>query len=304
MKSKLLPRKEWPQANLHDWGSLGSDLLFIYDDAIPKGQGNTKGERFSEFSAWYLRRGWARMNADGHEIEANAGQWLLCYGKDIEQTFSDDVHLLSLRVQQGWPDGTHLFSGGPLYVLDGDPFPQLVKLAMPLLRLVQKVNWREGRKDPRDSFLWRSKIDYLTFLDYQVKLFRWLTELAKVMVGEGFEMHVPKDLDPRLVAALQVLDSMMPGEDFPEEKIVHSTGLTLGRLNRLAAQEFGYSLNAYWEKRRIRQARQALEIPAKRVKEVASELGFLQLSHFSAWFKRNVGVSPRSYRDQIFSSGS
>ncbi|WP_269523283.1 AraC family transcriptional regulator [Coraliomargarita parva] len=303
MKSRSLSNKTLPAANLHDWSSLNSDLLFIYDDAIPGGRANVFGERSSEFSAWYIRQGWAHLKSEGMEAHAVAGEWLLCFGSEIEQSFSEDVHLLSLRVQQAWPDGSALFSGGPLYQFAGKDYPKLEKLALPLLHLMQKVSWDEGKQDPRDSFLWRSRIDYLTYHDYQVKLLRWLSELARVMYAEGHEIHVPEAVDPRVTVAVQIIDALSPGELFPETEICQATGLTIGRLNRLAVIAYGLTLNAYWEDRRIKLARRAMENPSKRVKEIAADLGFVQLSHFSAWFKRNAGKSPRAYRNSLRDAG-
>ncbi|MGE9290474.1 MAG: helix-turn-helix domain-containing protein [Puniceicoccales bacterium] len=296
--------KNRPLANLHDWSSLGVNLYFIYDLEIPAGQGNMKQKRSAEFSAWFVRRGWAHVICDGYEVQAGVGEWLLCFGENIEQTFSDDVHLLSMRLKQNWPDGRPLFSGSPLYLLEGEKVPRLEKLAIPLLQLVKKRTWKGNVEDPNDSFLWGRRIDCDTYFDYQIRLFQWLRELARVMRREGVETHVPNAMDSRLVRAIQTLDSTLPGDSFPEDEIVHATGLSLGRLNRLAANEWGCSLNAYWENRRVAHARKGIEFPAKRIKEIASELGFSQLSHFSAWFKRHFGDSPRAYRAKIFRKDS
>ena len=116
---------------------------------------------------------------------------------------------------------------------------------------------------------------------------------------EGAAMHVPGSNDPRLASVFQVVDARSPSDPFPEASVCRASGLSIGRLNRLCVQAYGFTVHAYWERRRVQRARQALEVPAIRVKEVASELGFVQLSHFSAWFKRHAGASPRAYRQSL-----
>lgn len=292
-------RNPAPKCNLHDWASLRSELLFIYDRVIPPGSGRSRGSREGDFSAWLVRNGRARVVADGAEAEAGPGQWLVCFGKQIDQTLDPDTHLLSLRILQDWPDGSPLFSGGPLHVLDAARHPKLEKLARPLLRMAGDVHFDNLRLDPRERFLWKTQLDYLTYARYQRHLIAWLAALAESLMNEGTAMHVPGSNDPRLARVFQVVDARSPSDPFPEKAVCRASGLSIGRLNRLCAKSYGFTVHAYWEKRRVQRARHALEMPAIRVKEVASELGFLQLSHFSAWFKRHAGASPRAYRKSL-----
>jgi len=46
----------------------------------------------------------------------------------------------------------------------------------------------------------------------------------------------------------------------------------------------------------IEHARQRLLQPESRIKEVAIELGFIHLPHFSKWFKQHTGKTPREMR--------
>lgn len=51
----------------------------------------------------------------------------------------------------------------------------------------------------------------------------------------------------------------------------------------------------YLEKRRMDYAYRRLRMPDAQVKEVATTLGFVHLSHFSKWFKKHLGQSPRHF---------
>lgn len=289
----------WPKGNLHDWESLRPELLFIYDRPLVPGSYVAKGDRGGEFSAWLVRAGSATLKSEGETACAQPGQWLVCFGRKIEQSFHPSTHLLSLRVQQGWPDGSRLFRDKVLYVIEADTYPRLESLADPLLRIAKNLVLESQEKDPRVEFLWKTHLDYRDYLRYRSFLSRWLEEFARVLIVEGATMHVPGGLDPRLERVFQILDATPPGRAFPKGDLCRAAGLTLGHLNRLCVRSQGFSVAGYWEKRRVQRACQALEIPGMRIKEVASLLGFVQLSHFSAWFKRFVGVSPRAYRASL-----
>ena len=79
------------------------------------------------------------------------------------------------------------------------------------------------------------------------------------------------------------------------------SGLSTSRLDRLCAQTYGFTTHQYWDRRRLERAKMLLAAYATPIKQVAFKLGFLQLSHFSAWFKRHTGTSPRAF--QLGASG-
>lgn len=288
------------RCNLHDWSSLRSELMFAFDQPISSGSTDAAGVRENDFSAWLVRSGSVHVRSDADECKAEAGQWLICYGKKIHQRFAPKTHILSMRILQSWPDGSPLFSGNTLHLLNAKKYPRLERLALPLLKMVETITLNESyEKDPRETFLWRTRLDYVSYIKYERQLLAWLAELAQSLLMEGSSMHVPGKIDPRLSKAFHLLDSVSPGQSFPEAGLCRATGLSIGRLNRLFVQAYGFTTLAYWEQRRIERARQVMNLPSIQIKEVASELGFVQLSHFSAWFKRHCGKSPRAYRQTL-----
>lgn len=66
-------------------------------------------------------------------------------------------------------------------------------------------------------------------------------------------------------------------------------------LNRYTEQSFSELLNNV----RIRKAQELLEDPALRIGEIAENVGFLDISHFSKVFKKVTGVSAQEYRNRI-----
>ena len=75
------------------------------------------------------------------------------------------------------------------------------------------------------------------------------------------------------------------------------SGLSRFYLSRLFQREMGLSLNAYQLQVRIDRAKKLLldEIP---IAQVASKTGFYDQSHFSRYFKRLVGTTPKNYQKE------
>lgn len=66
-------------------------------------------------------------------------------------------------------------------------------------------------------------------------------------------------------------------------------------LNRYTNQTFSDILNTI----RIEKAKELLKDPALRIGDIAEEVGFLDMAHFSRVFKKLVGSSANEYRNQI-----
>jgi len=57
---------------------------------------------------------------------------------------------------------------------------------------------------------------------------------------------------------------------------------------------------AFIQNRLLLEARNLLQNSGMSVKEIAFELGFNELSYFSAFFKSKTGQSPRQYKSTFF----
>lgn len=66
-------------------------------------------------------------------------------------------------------------------------------------------------------------------------------------------------------------------------------------LNRYMGQNFSEILNSV----RINKAKELLKDPSLRIGDIADEVGFLDMAHFSRVFKKLVGISANEYRNQL-----
>lgn len=70
-------------------------------------------------------------------------------------------------------------------------------------------------------------------------------------------------------------------------------------LNRYTGQNFSEILNSI----RINKAKEMLKDPSLRIGDIAEEIGFLDMAHFSRVFKKQVGISANQYRNTVLGGG-
>lgn len=281
------------RCSAHDWASLKPELLWIYDESVPEGKGNNEGERPRQISVWLVRRGSAQVEADGLVYTIREGEWLVCQGKHVKQSIRKDTHLLAIRCLVGWPGGDRLFSGGPALVFPAERHPALERASLELLKSGGIRRW-----DAPMLTLLDRRLTYRDYIRHEIKLMRWLDTLFSVMGKEGSPVQPSSTEDQRLAACCARLDNSPPCEKFPTQELMAMSGLSLSQLNRLSRAQHGCSLQTYRERRRLERASTALEDLNLPVKEIALELGFKSLAHFSSWFKRQAGEAPLRFRKQ------
>lgn len=86
-------------------------------------------------------------------------------------------------------------------------------------------------------------------------------------------------------------------EALTREDIAQHVGISADYLTDCFRQELGITPMTYLRRYRIRQARELLETSDLSIMQVALEVGFLESAHFTRTFQREVGMTPRAYRD-------
>lgn len=75
--------------------------------------------------------------------------------------------------------------------------------------------------------------------------------------------------------------------------------LSTGHLSNLFQEETGESFSNYLNMLRLAKAKELLKTTDDLVYQVADQLGFNDAYYFSSWFKKMVGTSPTTYRENI-----
>lgn len=88
-------------------------------------------------------------------------------------------------------------------------------------------------------------------------------------------------------------------EDVSLNKLADFVHVNASYLSRVFKQHTGENLLDYIRKVRLNKAKELLEQPNLRIHEVSEMLGFQNPAYFSFYFKKNLGMSPREYRDSL-----
>ena len=80
-------------------------------------------------------------------------------------------------------------------------------------------------------------------------------------------------------------------------EIAQSIGISEGHLSHTFKKETDYTLLNYLTRYRIHKAMELLRDCRVKVYEVAQQVGYKDITYFSATFKKVVGISPSEYQD-------
>jgi AraC family transcriptional regulator len=106
----------------------------------------------------------------------------------------------------------------------------------------------------------------------------------------------PGALSPDRLRRLSEYIEAQLGSDLTLEDIAKEVCLSPFQLSRCFRRTTGSTLHACVMRRRAERARVLLRDPALPLAEIAHRCGFASQSHFTAVFKRTVGLTPGSYR--------
>lgn len=277
-----------------NWLNLSLHLLWCHNRRVVDGtiqMGETL--RFTEFTnsaAWLVREGWARVEQDGQCHTAHPGQWLIVKPGSRVQTFSRDARMLSIAFEARWPDGSHLFREGLSLVIESSEAPALEQKVRPILDTVMKI--APGTWDLRDH-----KADLECFLRLELLLCEWLTALSRVLEKHGIQHTGLFGMDERVRVAVELLHARDLAEHMDVETLAAQVRVSPNHLIRLFRKDLQSTPHRFWDRLRIEHAQSRLRQPDTRIKEVAIDLGFKHLSHFSNWFKRHTGRPPHAMRE-------
>lgn len=82
-------------------------------------------------------------------------------------------------------------------------------------------------------------------------------------------------------------------------EVAEKTFVSQWHLSKLLNKHMGQSFSDILNQIRIDEAKKLLSDPALRISDIAEEVGFLDVAHFSRVFKKQTGISAKEYRNQL-----
>lgn len=106
------------------------------------------------------------------------------------------------------------------------------------------------------------------------------------------------DKSKYIMDAIAYVDENYANPNISVKSVADSLGISEGHLSHLFRKETDSTLMTFVTKKRMRAAMTLLQDYRHKVYEVAEQVGYRNITYFSATFKKYVGVSPSEYQDR------
>jgi AraC-like DNA-binding protein len=278
---------------LHEWASLRSELIWIYDREVGARHRQGKGYLMPGYRVWLIRQGSVSITVGRHTLAADAGTWITLPQEVTDHHFSPNAHILSIHFLCQWPSGENILVIRQPIIARSENYPALERDAQKLERLLRRQFPPEGSQE---QLYGEQSSDYGSFLRFQGLFINWLAAWFLLCTENGANLTRLSSGDNRPFQAARCLNQASLDRPFPADRLQRETGLGLMRLNQLFFAEFGLTTRKYWDRRRLDFAKQCLEMSSMPMKEISYRLNFRSDSHFVIWFRRQTGSRPSDYR--------
>lgn len=108
-------------------------------------------------------------------------------------------------------------------------------------------------------------------------------------------------MDPRVKEAIELMETNLKAK-LSADHVAQELGLSVSRLQHLFKHDTGTTLIRYLQEVRVERARKLLEETHLSVKQIVSEVGAGDTSHFNRVFRKAQGLSPKRYRLNFLSN--
>jgi len=278
-----------PEITADVWRGLRCEWLWVYRGAVPV-CGVWSAEIPVPAGVFFVEQGGGRICANGKQFNVKRGEAFFSAPGPRRHWFEPGTRLLSVGFRCQWPDGRPVFRAGLNFTAKS---PKLRSATLELFRRAHRgrkaVTYREAVKPAmRSMAAWAAR---------EAVFQAWFAVWSEVLHRNGIEPEprtATKGRRSRVDQLIAWLDTRPLDQTTPT--LPPNFALGLRRANQLLQQHLGMSLRGYVERRRLDAARERVLAEQGTLKVVAFELGFRHASHFTAWFRRQVGVSPSAYR--------
>lgn len=137
---------------------------------------------------------------------------------------------------------------------------------------------------------------------FQEELAQTALEEALILVRREIASLLPAYPDARVDAIQKYLEQHY-NQPFSLPDLSKMVWLSPWRVSHLYKEKTGQTISEGLARLRLNQAARLLGFTSRKVEEIARDVGFESPFHFSRFFKRYYGMSPRKYRNLNQSSG-
>lgn len=226
----------------------------------------------------------------GYYEDARGSRQELVAG-DVVLVFPEIAHAYGPRTGEDWTQIYYVFAGPQFDLWRSQG---LLRPDRPVLRLGAVDYWQQRlmavlQNEPRERT--RSGAALRSFG-------RFLEVLAEMIATDG-EAAKKSERDLWLEKSLRLLGRRSAHGWPTPQAVAREVGLSYENFRKRFAQIGGESPGQYQKRRRLEWACAAIYQGEHTIKEIAGELGFCDVFHFSKAFKQVVGTTPSEYRRRV-----
>ncbi len=111
-----------------------------------------------------------------------------------------------------------------------------------------------------------------------------------------------KSVDPRIRHACEYMQTRL-GEKFSLEEVAADCHLSISRFAHLFRDQMGMGPKAWINDLRLQKARKLLLTTEEKISQIGSMVGYEDPAHFTRYFRKNMGCSPRHFRRSFTENG-
>jgi len=272
------------------WDLLQKRLLWVYRSQYKRAKWHGKPSGIQ--SAILVLEGHLDVTVAGHHVHGRKDEWvILPHSRQRDQSWPEHTTFFSIGWEAQWPNGEDLFDEGLPLVCARSEMKPLEEASHLLYQAVhgtaKEVDW--------DRAIHHYQISLDQLLGEEEAFAHWLRTLARMLSQHGLNVRTTRHVDPRVGDLLQLLEEQDVSQPLDPEALSTSVGLGWRRLCDLFKQEIGKTPVEYLDQRRFQAVSERLLSGDESPKEIAYGMGFRHISHFSAWFRKHAGVSPRKF---------
>lgn len=115
----------------------------------------------------------------------------------------------------------------------------------------------------------------------------------------GLIAFVPGDRNEDMINEMKKYIAKNYQDGITLSEMAKSFNLSIGHLSNLFHEKTGESFSDYLNMIKLNKAKELLKTTDYKIYQIADKLGFNDAYYFSSWFKKLVGASPTTYRDNI-----
>ncbi|WP_177735035.1 AraC family transcriptional regulator [Flavobacterium inviolabile] len=179
--------------------------------------------------------------------------------------------------------------------------------------ILQNANHQPGciLKNQTDKSLVRPMVEaiireYVNRDLYNKEVIQQIINTLIVIVARNIAKYLPEQVteksDEKFLAILNYIQQhIYEPEKIRTEVMSAHFGISEGYLGRYFKKHCNETMQSYITNYKISLIEYRLKHSAKRINEIAVELGFTDESHLNKFFKKQKGIGPRQYRSRLFS---